>query len=117
MAPCGPYILPKQFLENVNNLHIKLAGNGEVMMNANTSEMLYKVPEKLSILSEFHTLQPGDIVFTGSSSGSAGHHGGRWLKPGDTIRAQIGPIGPFEVTMREDTSSKDDARKDEEEIR
>ncbi len=99
MAPCGPYLVPKEFIGDPDSLEIGLWLNGERMMRANTAQMIYKVPEILSILSEFHTLMPGDIIFTGSPSGSAAHHGGKWLKPGDTLRAQIGPIGPFEVSM------------------
>ena len=99
MAPCGPYLVPKQFIGNPDDLQIHLSVNGEPMMNSSTSEMIYKVPEILSILSEFVTLEAGDIIFTGSPSGSAAHHGNKWLKPGDSIHAQIGPIGPFHVTM------------------
>ncbi len=102
MAPCGPAITPAKFVKNPNNLRIQLYVNDEKMMDAPTSEMLYKIDEQLSIISHFITLQPGDILFTGSPSGSAGEHGGRWLKPGDRIHAEISEVGVLSVTMRRD---------------
>ena len=100
MAPCGPAIVPAAFVANVDDLRITLAVNGETMMDASTAEMLYKIDEQLSIISSYITLEPGDILFTGSPSGSAGVHGNRWLKPGDVIRATIESVGTLEVEMR-----------------
>jgi 2-keto-4-pentenoate hydratase/2-oxohepta-3-ene-1,7-dioic acid hydratase in catechol pathway len=102
MAPCGPYVVPAQFIRDVNNLRIRLDVNGQKMMDASTDEMLYKVDEILSVISEYITIEPGDMVMTGSPSGSAGVHGNRWLKPGDRIRAEIEGIDVLDVTMRED---------------
>lgn len=102
MAPCGPWLVPSQFMPDVENLHITLSVNGSKMMDASTNEMLYKCDEQLSIISEYMTLTPGDIVFTGSPSGSAGVHGNCWLKPGDLIKAEIEGIGVLEVRMRTD---------------
>jgi 2-keto-4-pentenoate hydratase/2-oxohepta-3-ene-1,7-dioic acid hydratase in catechol pathway len=47
----------------------------------------------LSVISEYITIEPGDMVMTGSSWGSAGIHGNSWLKPGDRIHAEIGASG------------------------
>jgi len=102
MAPCGPAITPAKFVKNPNNLRIQLYVNDEKMMDASTSEMIYKIDEQLSIISHFITLQPGDLLFTGSPSGSAREHGGRWLKPGDRIHAEISEVGVLNVTMRRD---------------
>ncbi len=99
MAPCGPVIMPAKFVPDINDVRIQLAVNGELMMDASTSEMLYKIDEQLSVISEYLTIEPGDILFTGSPSGSAGVHGNRWLKPGDHIRAEIGQVGVLNVTM------------------
>lgn len=101
MGPCGPSIVPAKFVPDVNNLRIQLWVNEEKMMDASTSEMVYKPDEQLSIISEFVTLAPGDILFTGSPSGSAGVHGNRWLRPGDRIRASIEQLGVFEVGIQE----------------
>jgi 2,4-didehydro-3-deoxy-L-rhamnonate hydrolase len=102
MAPCGPVIMPARFVPDMNDLRIRLFVNGEKMMDASTGEMLYKVDEQLSIISEYMTINPGDILFTGSPSGSAAEHGGRWLRPGDRICAEIEHVGALEVTMRDE---------------
>jgi 2-keto-4-pentenoate hydratase/2-oxohepta-3-ene-1,7-dioic acid hydratase in catechol pathway len=102
MAPCGPAITPAKFVKDPNNLRIQLYVNDEKMMDASTSEMIYKIDEQLSVISRFITLQPGDILFTGSPAGSAKEHGGRWLKPGDRIHAEISEVGALDVTMRPD---------------
>ncbi len=101
MAPCGPGIMPAEFVSDVNDLRVQLAVNGEPMIDARTSEMLYKCDEILSEISEYITLNPGDICFTGSPSGSAGVHGNRWLKPGDTIRAEIEQVGVLEIVIQD----------------
>src|SRR5260370_13432525 len=100
MARSGPAITPAKFVKDPTNLRIQLYVNDEKMMDGSTSEMIYKIDEQLSIISHFITLQPGDLLFTGSPSGSAREHGGRWLKPGDLIHAEISPVGALIVTMR-----------------
>lgn len=100
MAPCGPHIIPAQFVPDVDNLHITLSVNSEKMMDSWTSQMMYKCDEQLSVISEYITLEPGDVLFTGSPPGSAGIHGNRWLKPGDEIHAEISGIGAMKVRMR-----------------
>jgi len=102
MAPCGPYVVPAQFIEDVNNLRIQLYVNDQKMMDASTDQMLYEVDEMLSVISEYITIEPGDMLMTGSPSGSAGVHGNRWLKPGDRIHAEIEGIGELNVRMRND---------------
>ena len=102
LAPCGPVLVPAKFMPDVTDLRITLSVNDEPMMDASTNEMLWAVDEQLSIISEYMTLAPGDIVFTGSPAGSAAHHGGRWLKPGDRIDARIGDIPTLTVSMRHD---------------
>lgn len=99
MAPCGPTIMPARFVTDVDDLRIQLSVNDEPMMDASTSEMLFKIDEQLSLISEVMTLEPGDILFTGSPAGSAGEHGGRWLQPGDHIHAEITGLDALDVTM------------------
>lgn len=102
MAPCGPAIVPARFVPDISDLRVTLDLNGERMMDALTSEMLYAIDEQLSIISGYLTLEPGDILFTGLPSGSAEVHGGRWLRHGDHIRAEIADVGVLEVTLMDD---------------
>ena len=100
MAPCGPYMMPAKFVPDPYSLRLQLWVNDEKMMDASSAEMLYHIDEQLSIISEYLTIEPGDILFTGSPSGSAGVHGGRFLKPGDRIHAEIESIGSMDVMMK-----------------
>lgn len=100
LGPCGPTIVPAMFVTDVNELRIELWVNDEKMIDGSTSDMIHKVDEQLSTISEFVTLAPGDILFTGSPAGSAAAHGNRWLKPGDRIRASIQQVGAFEVSIQ-----------------
>lgn len=99
MAPCGPWITPAAFAGNVDDLRIQLWVNEQQMMDASTDEMLFKVDEQLQVISQFLTIEPGDILFTGSPAGSAGEHGDRWLQPGDLIHATIGDLGPLDIEV------------------
>ena len=100
MGPTGPHVVPVQFLPDVTNLKLRLDVNGKQMMDSSTSDMLYSCEEILSIVSEFITLEPGDLIYTGSPPGSAGAHGNCWLKPGDKIHAEIEGIGALDVQMK-----------------
>ena len=101
MAPCGPVVVPKEFVEDVNALRITLDVNSKRMMDSSTKNMLFKCDEMLSTISQYITLKPGDVVFTGSPPGSAAIHGGCWLKPKDHIHAEIENIGVLDVWMQE----------------
>jgi 2,4-diketo-3-deoxy-L-fuconate hydrolase len=99
MAPCGPWITPAAFAGDVDDLRVQLWVNEQQMMDASTNEMLFKVDEQLQVISQYLTIEPGDILFTGSPAGSAGEHGNRWLRPCDRIHATIGGLGPLDVEM------------------
>src|ERR1700675_1581305 len=58
MAPCGPYVVPAQFIKDINNLPILLYVNDQKMMDASTDQMLYKVDEMLSVISDYITIEP-----------------------------------------------------------
>jgi len=98
MAPVGPFIRPSAFIRDVHNLRLKLFVNGEIKQNGCTTDMLYSVPEQLSTISRYITLEPGDIVFTGSPAGS-GASIGQYLQPGDQIQAEIEGVGRLDVEV------------------
>ena len=68
-APMGPFIVPKEFVQNVQNLPVKFTLNGQMMQDANTSLMIHSVVEQVSYASHIITLRPGDVIATGSPAG------------------------------------------------
>ena len=85
-APIGPRVVPKGEIDS-HNLEIGLKVNGEIRQKENTNQMIFKVPEIISYISSIMTLEPGDIIATGTPSGV-----GR-IENGDTIEAWIEGIG------------------------
>ena len=67
-CPVGPKIVPARFVDS-GNLRISLSVNGEVKQDANTSDMIWSVAEEVASISEHMTLEPGDIVLTGTPAG------------------------------------------------
>ncbi|HVZ45733.1 MAG TPA: fumarylacetoacetate hydrolase family protein [Ramlibacter sp.] len=100
MSPMGPYIRPAAFVPDPHALRLSLRVNGVVRQDASTREMLYSIEEQLAIISRFVTLEPGDVVFTGSPAGSAKSHGVPFLQAGDEIAAEIEGVGLLEVTVK-----------------
>ena len=89
-APLGPYIVPAEFVQDPQALNLKLAVNGEVMQDYNTRFMVHGVYDLVSYISSIQTLEPGDIISTGTPPGvGAGRQPPRFLKSGDVIRAEI----------------------------
>ena len=93
-------MVPAKFLPDVSNLKLTLDVNEKQIINASTNEMLYTCDEIMSVISQFVTLEPGDIVFTGSPSGSAAVHKKCWPRPWDDKHAEIEGIGAFDVQMK-----------------
>jgi 2-keto-4-pentenoate hydratase/2-oxohepta-3-ene-1,7-dioic acid hydratase in catechol pathway len=98
MAPVGPIMRPAEFIKDPQNLRLRLFVNEEIKQDGTTSDMLYSIPEQLSTISRYITLEPGDIVFTGSPAGS-GASIGQYLHPGDRIRAEIEQVGILHVEV------------------
>ena len=94
-APVGPCLVPAGELDP-NNLDISSVVNGETRQNSNTSDMIFNVQQIIADLSHHFTLQPGDLIFTGTPQGVM--HGypadqKNWLKPGDEVTVTIEGIG------------------------
>ncbi|PVX85861.1 fumarylacetoacetate hydrolase family protein [Paraburkholderia unamae] len=101
MCPLGPIIRPSRFVPDPHQLRLQLSVNGEPRQDASTAEMLYRIEEQLSLISQFITLEPGDIVLTGSPAGSGVSYGS-FLKHGDRISASIEGIGTLNVEVAEE---------------
>jgi len=97
-CPMGPYLLTADEIEDVQDLDMKLTVNGEVRQKANSSQMIHTVAQIVSFLSHLMTLEPGDIIATGTPSG-VGFATGNYLKAGDRIEATIENLGTLTNTL------------------
>jgi 2,4-diketo-3-deoxy-L-fuconate hydrolase len=91
-APLGPCIASPDEIQDPQRLRITLRVNGETMQDSNTGRMVFTVAELIEYLSSFVTLEPGDIISTGTPGG-IGAPRGRFLKPGDVVEAEVEGIG------------------------
>jgi 2-keto-4-pentenoate hydratase/2-oxohepta-3-ene-1,7-dioic acid hydratase in catechol pathway len=96
--PLGPCIVPAGRF-NADDLQMTLKVNGEVKQHARTSLMIWNIAEQLAFITEHVTLEPGDVVMTGTPSG-VGLKTGTFLKPGDKIDAEIEGIGNLAVLLQ-----------------
>jgi 2-keto-4-pentenoate hydratase/2-oxohepta-3-ene-1,7-dioic acid hydratase in catechol pathway len=94
-CPMGPWITPAAFIEDPQNLALKLWVNNELRQNSHTSRMVFSVAEQIAWLSGQITLNPGDVIMTGTPAGT-GLESGRPLKVGDKVRMEIEKIGILE---------------------
>lgn len=93
-APLGPWLLTTDEIDDSNNLNLSLKLNGEVMQDSNTSDMVFKIPELISYISQFMTLLPGDVISTGTPFGvGLGLDPQRYLVPGDVMELSIDGLG------------------------
>lgn len=93
-APTGPWIVTADELRDPSSLGIELRLNGAVMQSSSTAELVFDVGRIVSFLSNYYTLRPGDLIFTGTPAGvGAGRKPPVWLQPGDRIEVEIEGIG------------------------
>jgi len=97
-CPLGPCLVTREEVPDVQNLKMLLKVNDEVHQNANTSQMIYPVADIVSFLSHIMTLEPGDIICTGTPSG-VGVATGNFLKAGDRIECTIENLGTLTNTL------------------
>ena len=93
-GPIGPYLVTKDEIADINNLKMSLDVNGQRMQTGNTNTMIFNVNIIVSYLSKFMSLQPGDIITTGTPPGvGMGMKPQQFLKAGDTMRLSIENLG------------------------
>jgi len=96
-GPLGPWIVTPDALGDPHALGIRTYVNGELRQESNTGQLIFDCFRQVEILSQACTLEPGDVVATGTPSGiAAGMEGRPWLKPGDRVRVEIDGIGAIE---------------------
>ncbi len=93
-AVLGPWLVTADEISNPGNLNLRISVNGEERQNSNTKYMILGVPELIEFASAFYTLNPGDVIMTGTPEGVSP------IQPGDHIRATIENIGTMDVKVR-----------------
>jgi 2-keto-4-pentenoate hydratase/2-oxohepta-3-ene-1,7-dioic acid hydratase in catechol pathway len=93
-CPLGPALVTPDEIQDPGSLSIRTTLNGQVVQDANTSEMIFSVPFLISYISQLTTLEPGDLILTGSPKRAGSTPDPRTpLKPGDNIRIEIENLG------------------------
>jgi 2-keto-4-pentenoate hydratase/2-oxohepta-3-ene-1,7-dioic acid hydratase in catechol pathway len=101
-APMGPILVTKDEIENPHNLNLSLKVNGVEKQNSNTKFLLFNINDLIEDLSIVFTLEPGDIIATGTPSGvGAGRNPQEWLYDGDVVEATVEGIGTIVNTVKE----------------
>ena len=102
LAPMGPVIVTKDEIENPHNLNLSLKVNGVEKQNSNTKFMLFNINDLIEDLSTVFTLEPGDIIATGTPAGvGAGRDPQEWMYDGDVVEATVEGIGTIVNTIKE----------------
>ena len=93
-APMGPAIVSADEIADPHNLDIQLEIGGERLQSSNTRELIFKIPDLIAFLSSVFTLEPGDIVSTGTPAGvGVARKPQRFLRPGDEVVVRMPAIG------------------------
>ena len=93
-GPIGPYLVTKDEISDINNLNMSLDVNGNKMQRGNTNTMIFNANFIVSYLSKYMSLQPGDIITTGTPPGvGMGMKPQQFLKAGDTMKLSIENLG------------------------
>lgn len=101
-APMGPILVTKDEIENPHNLNLSLKVNGVEKQNSNTKFLLFNINDLIEDLSIVFTLEPGDIIATGTPAGvGAGRNPQEWLYDGDVVEATVEGIGTIVNTVKE----------------
>lgn len=100
-CPMGPYLMHKSMVETPNALHIETVVNGEVRQTSNTNKMIFSIEEIISTISKGMTLEPGDIIATGTPSGvGKGFTPPKFLHAGDEVVITVEGIGTLRNVVK-----------------
>ncbi|MCS6860913.1 MAG: fumarylacetoacetate hydrolase family protein [Abditibacteriales bacterium] len=91
-APMGPWLVTRDEIKDVQNLNLTTKVNGKVEQSGNTGQMIFDVADLIHYASHLFTLEPGDVMATGTPAG-VGHGKGIKLQPGDVVEIEIENVG------------------------
>jgi 2-keto-4-pentenoate hydratase/2-oxohepta-3-ene-1,7-dioic acid hydratase in catechol pathway len=93
-APMGPWLVTADEIPDPHNLNVSLTVNGEQRQSSNTRELIFKIPDLIEFLSGIMTLEPGDIISTGTPAGvGMGSSPPKWLTPGAEVVVEVQGLG------------------------
>src|SRR4051812_32451741 len=95
-APMGPYIVTADEIKDPHKLQVRLWNNGTLKQNFNTDDMANKIPRCIEFVSSIHTLEPGDVLATGTN-----HRGLHAFQDGDRIELEVDGLGRLHVSVRD----------------
>jgi 2-keto-4-pentenoate hydratase/2-oxohepta-3-ene-1,7-dioic acid hydratase in catechol pathway len=99
-CPLGPWLVTRDEIADVQALEVSCFVNGKRMQHGNTAQMIFSVARLIEYLSGFMTLEPGDVLATGTPAGvGAFRKPPVWLQPGDAVRVEIGGVGSLENSI------------------
>lgn len=96
-APIGPYLVTKDEIADPQKLQVTLTNNGTVMQSFNTDDMAHKIPRCIEFVSSVHTLEPGDILATGTN-----HRGLNPFMDGDVVELEVEGLGKLSINIQDD---------------
>ncbi|MDM5187456.1 fumarylacetoacetate hydrolase family protein [Bacillus sp. DX4.1] len=100
-CPMGPYLVHKMYIKNPNELSVETKINGEVRQSSNTANMMFSIEDIISIVSKGMTLEPGDIIATGTPAGvGKGFTPPKFLRAGDEVMITVQHIGTLRNTVK-----------------
>jgi 2-keto-4-pentenoate hydratase/2-oxohepta-3-ene-1,7-dioic acid hydratase in catechol pathway len=101
-APVGPYVVTADEIPDPNHLKLECKVNGEVRQSSNTKDMIFSCASLISYISSHMTLQPGDIIFTGTPEGvilGYPEERQKWLQSGDEIEVSVEGLGSLKTVL------------------
>ena len=105
-GPMGPFLTTADEVADPHNLELKTWVNGDLRQHSSTSQLIFDCYEQVATLSTMCTLEPGDVVSTGTPSGvGLGFDPKRWMKAGDVVRIEIEGLGALENPVIEEPDS------------
>ena len=105
-GPLGPFVVTPDELGDGNGLSIRTFVNDEIRQNGNTSDLIFTIPEMIAHLTSAFTLEPGDVITTGTPAGTGSNlKPPVWLRAGDIVRVDIEGIGSLENPVEDEVVS------------
>jgi 2-keto-4-pentenoate hydratase/2-oxohepta-3-ene-1,7-dioic acid hydratase in catechol pathway len=96
-APLGPFIVTKDEIPDPHHLQVRLWNSGKLMQNFNTDDMAHKIPRCIEWVSSIHTLEPGDVLASGTN-----HRGLNAFMDGDVIELESEGLGRLTIKVKDD---------------